>query len=172
MLHFLHYPVMINESKEKFRTVFCCFSVIKRHYCGIIIFFQFSYEINLLRNTHIKLFNYLYVKWHQLVKWTVKMNCHLVISNMPHANVDSIIPDSVHVQTYSIICHWFMLVYKSDYIWRVDFVLFICFCHITLMRGSIVSRILQTSRKVYLFSSVPKLNISSSSNYSKVWKWL
>ena len=29
MFHYLYYSVAINESKEKFRIVFCCFSAIK-----------------------------------------------------------------------------------------------------------------------------------------------
>ena len=29
MFRYLHYSMTINESKEKFETVFCCFSAIK-----------------------------------------------------------------------------------------------------------------------------------------------
>ena len=33
VFHFLYYSVVINESKENFKTAFCCFSDIKKHWC-------------------------------------------------------------------------------------------------------------------------------------------
>ena len=53
IFHCLYYSVSINESKEKFKIVFCCFPF--KENCNTIIYFYSLFEINFLWNSRISL---------------------------------------------------------------------------------------------------------------------